>query len=37
MGNIFEGINVETIIISGKKEAKKDRTNKSAIYINKGT
>lgn len=36
MGNTFEGINVETIIISGKRE-NKDHTNKIAVYINEGT
>jgi type I restriction-modification system DNA methylase subunit len=36
MGNTFEGINVETIIISGKKEAQ-DHTNRIGIFINKGT
>ncbi|SDD21076.1 type IIG restriction enzyme/methyltransferase [Williamwhitmania taraxaci] len=36
MGNTFEGINVETIIISGKRESK-DHSNKISIYINQGT
>lgn len=36
MGNTFEGINVETVIISGKKE-NKERANKIAILINQGT
>ena len=36
LGNTFEGINVEPIIISGKKESK-DHSNKIAIYINEGT
>jgi adenine-specific DNA-methyltransferase len=36
MGHTFEGINVETIIISGEKE-NKDHSNKIGIYLNKGT
>ena len=36
MGHTFEGINVETIIISGKKENQK-QSDKIAIYVNEGT
>jgi type I restriction-modification system DNA methylase subunit len=35
MGNTFEGINVEAIIISGNRQ-NKNHSNKISIYVNEG-